>query len=312
MNKINHLITILITFSICVTTIVSCNKEETKSSSNLDYEPSSKSSIIDYSLINNTNNPYDFVGFEHNAIMDYIAEKCDIDNLSNYAIFEKVEGYVDSVFNTIGGHSFSEIQSIIGIGNAFTLGIQNGDSSYSTILSNATLAYWMDSVNRILLPMIKESQLYTPSVFAEHIISIEGIILSLNGHSSSFDNMNEYDMVLAALSIARYSYCYWYTVVSDPTHPWYYPIQNNTKEEGNGEADPIDFIEDVAVSFWADVRGFFGDVEVIPAQETVLPSGGTSTSGGIAINVSLKDACNASAAKWKERREKPEGSGNNE
>lgn len=99
----------------------------------------------------------------------------------------------------------------------------------------------------------------------------------------------EQAQALAALSIARYSYCYWYEVVNNYNSPWYF-YQNDTKECPIPEIGRC--IRDVAVSAAADIRGFFGKVEA-PADPN------NPTQGGVRINISLSRAGKASERRWK-------------
>ena len=270
---------------------IGCTKNETSSFLHSD------ATIMDgkgYSLlIANPNNPFDFVGSMHNQILDYVINKTPLDYLNDSIINSLTDSFMDSVYSDYSGQmSNIEYATLIATVDSFVSALTKGTANYSEIISNTYLSSALNTVSYMLIGMINNS-LVTPTYFAQSVASYENQILEQNEYSSPSDPViNEHAQTLAALAIARYSYCYWYEVVSNPNNPWYF-YTSETKECPIPQIARC--IRDVAVSAAADVRGFFGKVQA-PADPN------NPTQGGIRVDVSVSRAGKASSDKWKSQR----------
>ncbi len=245
------------------------------------------------SLIANPNNPFDFVGSMHNQILDYVIGKTSLEYMNDSIINYLTDMFMDSVYNDYSGQmTQADFATFIASVDTFVSALTKGTADYCTVISDSYLCTALNEVSNMLIGMINTS-LVSPTEFAQYVITYENQILEQNEYSSpDAPTINEQAQALAALSIARYSYCYWYEVVNNSNSPWYY-YQNNTKDCPIPEIGRC--IRDVAVSAAADVRGFFGKVDT-PADPN------NPTQGGLRINISLSRAGKASSKKWKSQK----------
>ncbi len=266
------------------TYFVSCNRES-------ETERSAVSSISHSKAAEYPANPYDFVGQRHNQFLNYLAATTNVGKLTTLDIFMASNEFSQTFLGQQDTLDLNEtIVHLEGTEN-YVNNLLHKNGSYGIFLSNPLLISIMDEFTHALRLMMSDSSLMLPDVFFSFINNLENQVLAEGMHTNpKEDIINEHAQVLSALAIARYSYDYWYDVISDSSNPWHYYVNNGTKETN---CRIWRFICDVAHTVKADVVGFFGDTTT-PADPQEPEKGGTSTS------ISCSRAGKASAYEWEQ------------
>ena len=166
-------------------------------------------------IIKNTNNPFDYVGGEHNTGVAYILTALGGPSTNDSLLLHADIGYmqtlgfttaqVDSVYNlgvSLGYFPFSKIPELDSLGNLmFSQGqISSTDNSYIQQIYSIASQYLQVSVDSA--DFSTDSTNYI--AFANSMISLESAINN-NSNLTSADKTG----LLSACSVGRYSASYW-------------------------------------------------------------------------------------------------------
>lgn len=217
--------------------------------------------------ISNPNNPYDYLGFLHNEVLDSVLLNPSSDSLLENAHI-KTGAFIKSIFplSSFTSSSFEESMLKANQGYRLMTDIILKRMTVSELGYNNELEPYVAEMYSICDSLIARNELFTPNEFAEKIIIIENKVLSYNKHnmpnySTGNTEMNQYDNVLASLAIARYSYTYWYDVATNDDNPLHDGFRGTPtyiccpplKELWDSIANVAEKVADVAVAVWADI-----------------------------------------------------------
>lgn len=236
-------------------------------------------------------NPYDFVGLHHNQFLDFLSRVSDVGNLTIQDIFEASRSFSQSVFGVQDTLTLEETEEYLINNEVLVDNLIHRNEDYSVLLSEPFLISIMDEFTEEMNHILQTSFLMPPQEFWGIINSLEDQVLAEGQYSDpEEESINEHAQVLAALAIARYSYDYWYNVVTNPDSPWHYYANKGAKE---ANCRIWRLICDVVHTVKADVVGFFGDTNT-PVDPQKPEEGGVST------GVSCSRAGKASAHEWEQ------------
>lgn len=263
---------------VCIFTVVqmvACSKEQDNNAPVASMVNSQKEPVA----ISNSSNPYDYCGRIHNEILDYIiAEESQPSQIDIYTLAQE---YLKNMYGMDSDISYAETSNGYNVMTDFITHVILEGVSFSQVYESDLIAEVMDTLASYANNMIHNNELLHPNVYANQIVGLEHRIMERrNDMSFSLDSIAEYDVTLAALSIARYSYAYWYDVANDIDNPWNYTI-NNTKSYNQDGDKPRNFwgklwdkicnivvgvtqtVVQVAVTPIVDVAGLvFGGMEI--------------------------------------------------
>ncbi len=256
----------------------------------------------EYSMENNKKityeNQYDYIGEMHNKGLDSIAiylgdnVRFDLEDLYNYNI-EK---------SNIDKDSISCIEYINKIRQK-----QNITYTYlyedSTILNDYgyCISYFMNKYRNYMLQVIGSDKEVTPNEFSANISKIEQEIM-LSQYFTDTIYSNDVATILSALSIAKYSYMYWYDSYNNSNHPWHEIIKdrlNTLKSKEEEKRGFWDILVTAAKCVVATVAIVPADVVggILELRPDPFPD---DLSGGVQAdpNDMCEGAKDASAAVW--------------
>lgn len=207
---------------------LACSKEE---------ENTAKNGTKEKCMMQNEANPYDFMGKLHNEGLEYGFSKLGYGDISEEDIYNSTIEFVEQNFpeNSINVHaSFDETQTIILNTEETVAALLLGECTTKEFFRDEFLAEMMNRLNELFVNMLETNELTSPEQFAEQTTDLENHIVCLNRHNkpSAYGELNEYDIALISLAIARYSYSYWYSVATDGSHPFHEYFLSGL---GNGE-----------------------------------------------------------------------------
>ncbi len=160
--------------------------------------------------LDNPDNPYEYVGVEHNAALDALAASPDFGNLS----IEDAHAIANqSVMTNLGNNyqvEHSEIaQAYELIENENGLSMAAEGLAADGIISPEAMATILE-----LDQLLEDSP--DPLSFAEAVMAMEADVMSNNAFTET-----EKAILLGGMSIARHSTCYWVNAALDVNNPWY-------------------------------------------------------------------------------------------
>ena len=184
--------------------------------------------------ISNSSNPYDYCGQIHNEILDYIIEETT--NPSCNDIFTLTKEYLLNNYNMNSTVSLSEVGNGFDIITEIVTYSLLEKASFSQMFSSEVVSNTFDSIASYAYTMISTNKLFSPVEYAGQLVVIENRIYEDRLNSGiSADSVTDYDIALAALAIARYSYSYWYEVAADPDNPWNNASDNLKSHNEDGD-----------------------------------------------------------------------------
>lgn len=260
----------------------SCTKENIHSDPKVK-EDGSSSATIQY-CFDNPDNPYEYVGVQHNLGLDAVAASADLNNLS----VEKAY-YIayETVANNLGANQQVPFELIK---DAFVF----MDHAEPLLAAADFLVTEGDISDQAYQQIIKLNYLLDnspdPQTLGLAILDLEKEIMQNTAYTTF-----ELEVLLGGTSIARHSTCYWINAALDPNSPWYPYFHTNTL---NGQAADRDLIEDIGEIFKPvvefvkkDITGYKTTKKVV---KKILPDGSIVTEVisvvvGVVYSVFAKD-----------------------
>ena len=188
----------------------------------------------------NPNNPYDYVGVQHNLGLDAIAAS---PNFGNLTIEEAYAIAYETVANNLG---VTENVPYETAEPAFAL-----TGAAEPLLEVAQILFSDGDISEQAYNSIVElNQLFDtddPQVFGNSVLNMEEAILQ-NGAYTTF----ELEVLLGGTSIARHSTCYWIDAALDPASPWYPYLNTNSAGDMASDRGLWDWIKKA----WKKVKRF--------------------------------------------------------
>jgi len=182
-------------------------------------------------LKSDSKNPFDFVGINHNAYLDYFAEHYDVNKITDANIYD-----ANVHFLTKYSLSFDEFQKQLLSNQSISINLSKGDYSYidnNKNIDNSSKSYLKQFYSLIDSLSKNCTELVTSDQFNSLISAIEQNVIAEGLYSSpdNTDSLNCPATVLCVLSIAKYSYSYWYNAYIDKNNPWHNIVYStvNTK-----------------------------------------------------------------------------------
>ena len=241
-------------------------------------------------------NPYDYVGVLHNQELDSIA--CYLGKNLRFNLKDLYEYNVKKSNINEDSISYATYRNEIKQKQNLTYTYLYEDS---TILNDYgyCFSYFMNKYRNYMLQVLDSNKDVTPSEFTSNIESIEQEVISSQYFSDTIYS-NDVATILSALSIAKYSYMYWYDSYNNSNHPWHKIIKDrlNTlkakEEEKRGFWDILvtaaKCVVATVATVPADVVGGLLEMEPNPQY----PKGGLKGNPGDICN----GAIDASSAVW--------------
>ena len=265
----------------------SCEKEEDMKTQIRDVDTQSIKSTM--------TNPYNFVGELHNEGLNYIVQNCDLMNLTDTAIYGAVNSFMKERFGISSDVKYEDITEMNLVVPDNVASLLLGEKSAISFIQKEELAIVMDSVIAILRTMLEENKLMNPNEFSEKIMLLENVVLKMECHNPTptiTSVLNEYDAILSALAIYKYSYSYWYEVVNNENHLW-----NLFSSKSLQTKKPCKFLEKVVNFFKEAAEVVVKAVVTVPvdAWSGLYNSGKPNT-----ISINLVEAINGSGDIWNE------------
>jgi hypothetical protein len=178
-----------------------------------------------------TSNPLNFLGEEHNSLLDFVAKdpgfptatEKDIHQIASqfeFKVFGKVETDYPSVKKTM-----DQARKIAYQEAALTSSI-----SPDLPFSEKEIEY-LKKLEQLFKEAADESTQQYKSVeeFTKEIETLEMAILknlSVEYDKKKFEG-NSVSILLGACAIAKYSYAFWIRAATDPAHPWHNKLDNS-------------------------------------------------------------------------------------
>lgn len=195
----------------CMTIIISCNKEKiTKSELDI---PNSTSSL------QSSFNELNYVGENHNALLDYVKDNLDLSQASKYDRYLEAKEFTQTMAN------WTEFQNqsatALNLSSQTGWGAQAVDQGYFP----EELAPYLDSLEQIFEDAIDQNN----DTFME-ILTFENRINSLIDYiieheeyvyDSDTKTGNSVAKLVGALVLAKYSYAYWLNAALDEDNEWH-------------------------------------------------------------------------------------------
>ena len=265
----------------------SCEKEEDMKTQIRDVDTQSIKSTM--------TNPYNFVGELHNEGLNYIVQNCDLMNLTDTAIYGAVNSFMKERFGISSDVKYEDITEMNLVVPDNVASLLLGEKSAISFIQKEELAIVMDSVIAILRTMLEENKLMNPNEFSEKIMFLENVVLKMECHNPTptiTSVANEYDAILSALAIYKYSYSYWYEVANNETHLWNLFLSKSLQTK-----KPCEFLEKVVNFFKEAAEVVVKAVVTVPvdAWSGLYNSGKPNT-----ISINLVEAINGSGDMWNE------------
>ncbi|NLJ83081.1 MAG: hypothetical protein GX330_08155 [Bacteroidales bacterium] len=181
-------------------------------------------------------NPYNFVGQLHNDALDYIAATCDLEELSGQDINNAVNNFLQSNFINYVPVSYTKFKQHLDEADELAAALYTSSMSFESILSECNaedVGNILDRLTELFRNIDASNGIILPNNFENEVIILENEVISLNKHNNPEETleMNIYSAALATLSIAKYSYEYWYNAKMEPEHPWYSLVQAKDGDE---------------------------------------------------------------------------------
>ena len=263
----------------------SCEKEENMKTQIRD--------VGTQSIKSSMTNPYNFVGELHNEGLNYIVQNCDFMNLTDTTIYDAVNSFVKERFGISSDVKYEDITEMNLVVPDNVASLLLGEKSAISFIQKEELAIVMDSVIAILRTMLEENKLMNPNEFSEKIMLLENVVLKMECHNPTptiTSVVNEYDAILSALAIYKYSYSYWYEVANNENHLW-----NLFSSKSLRTKKPCEFLEKVGNFFKEAAEVVIKVVATVPydAWSGLYNSGKRNT-----LSVDIKKAINGSADMW--------------
>ena len=194
--------------------------------------------LTSYPAFVNGENPYDFVGQLHNNALDYIAASCNMTTLNGEAINNAVNDFMQNHFTNYNPSSYTKFMQHVEEADELTAELYTGITSLENILMECDAddaGNILDRLTQLFRDADASNVVISPNSFRNQVAVLESEVIGWNKHSNPEQTleMNIYSATLATLSIAKYSYEYWYHAEMDLEHPWY-PLTQAKKGDEPG------------------------------------------------------------------------------
>ncbi|MEI6695178.1 MAG: hypothetical protein WCO13_03830 [Bacteroidota bacterium] len=291
MKKISLIIASLLIFSSFI--FYSCKKEDKLNNTN---------GSVNVSKPNNpkrsTENPFDFVGVEHNQYLDYLSANCNVNAITKIDIYNANKGFFSDyslTYDQFEQQLLKNQDQILKLSNGEDNNLVNND--YNDELTKLCLTQFNDLIGSL----VKNDELVSPDFFSLQIEKIEQSVIEQGLYSlPDTDTINNHARVLCFLSIAKHSYNYWYNAYMDNTNPWhnivYSAVNSNSKGIFGALWTGIKAIGKAIVTPFADAYGFLS-----PSPENVEfsnPMTGQGPTITYSLSTCIHSAGQASASVW--------------
>jgi hypothetical protein len=231
---------------IILVALSSCSKD------NIESNPATETTLYNSKTCNSD---YDKYGIRHNQYLNEISDYANLDNLNSFEIFQISTEIIYQEEQAPTWNEFSAQLSYLDLLSPNS----SANETVNLLLNDEVITEdELPFINDLAkLIDITENQEYTSFQFSEKLNVIENKIISHCDiqHCSESERGNYASKLLAAISIARHSYDYWYTAVNDETHPWHNIATNQTK-------GPWGFIKRVARDFWGFIASGQGGISI--------------------------------------------------
>ncbi|MFK8103781.1 MAG: hypothetical protein AB8G15_14700 [Saprospiraceae bacterium] len=223
---------------LCVLLLTSCSKEAPLQPQKAANDPIPLANEEVELCFANPNNPYEYVGEQHNLGLDRIAETPGFENLSIEEAHAIAAETVEANLGVDEGVPFQDLTDAYEFTNSEEPFLEVAQS----LASDGTIS---DEAYSKLLEMnqiLDDSE--DPVSFGEKMIDFENEVMN-NGSFTA----EELEIILGAASIARHSTCYWMTAALNADNPW--NVHLGLDSNGlNGGAD-------ARWGWWKKVKRFF-------------------------------------------------------
>lgn len=243
-------------------------------------------------------NPYEFVGVQHNEKLTQFAEylKGDI-YFSSQDLYEFNKDR-NPEFNV----SIADYEQNLDESMDLTYKFMFEDkTALQEILKSDVLNKYILEFRDVMLNVINSSSDITPSQFDERIVRLEESIMNDNTFEKE-EYQNDRIILLATMSIARHSYAYWYAAYTQPTHPWYNMIDARIKSLNKGALAKEKEKEKKGI--WSKVltvaKCVVAAVATVPfdAVVTTDSDGGTIRNTDLTLEKMIEGAAETSSEVW--------------
>lgn len=274
MKKRIILATLAVALIAGVSIFAACTKEENKNNEYHRHFNGTKAATY-------TENPYDFMGQWHNEALTGLYNQYNTLFVPDSIIYNYVTQFVMSKISDMSTTDLPT-QDDWSICSFYLLDDTyktiSGESPMSQYLTDPVLDYVTDSLVKILTLMVtRDNYLLTPDDFDLKIFKLEDTILSLELHNTpTMTNLNtlilnDYDMVLTCLAVARYSYSFWYNVATDENNFLHDDFLSDIVSDPDAkEAGPCPLIQKVRNFFHTvatAVTDFISDVATVVSSD---------------------------------------------
>lgn len=225
---------------------------------------------------NTVENPYEFVGVQHNEKLDLFAK-----HIGNSIYFSSEDLYEfnkqrDPKFDISMEDYEKDLDEQMELTYKFMFEDKN---ALQEVVNSDVLNGYLLEFRDIMLNVLNNSSDVTPSQFCERIFSLEKRIMNDEIFSKE-EYQSDYMVLMSAMSIARHSYAYWYSAYTQPTHPWYNMINARIKYLDNSMSAK----EKEKKGFWSKVvtiaKCVVAAVATVPADIVGALSSGETTVNG--------------------------------
>ncbi|MGP1515511.1 MAG: hypothetical protein ACTTJH_06070 [Bacteroidales bacterium] len=248
---------------------------------------------------NSTENPFEYVGVEHNNLLDVFANQLrDSIHFSDWDIYRFDVANDDLNSSEYTFANFSADMSTI---DAVVPDFLYSDPVVYRRFSNSEIVYsYMLRLREILIGAINSEYPLTPNEFTQSVCGIEDEVIGLYSNTTDVNVVRDYACVLGALAIAKYSYLYWYSATFDKNHLWYKIVNNriNTKSV-KGLCRWLRAVVEAAIT---DVSGFVQEAVESATPTTIIgPDGVAVPAITIDAGKAVKQGARASKHVYKDR-----------
>lgn len=285
MKKFKFL-TISILLALGIFTIFSCAKDNEQNPST-----AAKSTY-------DSSNPFLFVGDAHNNILDYIAYHAGTDSLTDNTIFLLTKDYMSEFHNYTWASSFEDFINLQQAADILSTSMMNNNVPTTMVFEDEDLQKIFNDLFTLLNNIISRESLLDETQFIDSITLLEKkVSYSIPDMINSRELTSEQEIVLASLSIAKSSYCYWLNAINGNNDFWSYTYSDDNVKKPR----PLKLIKDIACTVAKDVCAFAESAN----EHTVVrydPIDSSVIERRTDLLASIADAGAASSDEWENRR----------
>lgn len=201
----------LANLSLCFAIFIACSKDKLKTSNDTGSSDSPLRSEFVFSELN-------YIGENHNSLLDYVKENLDLSTASKYDRYLKAKQFTNSSPNWSMFQGTSEA--------AYNHSMESGWSGIAVENEylDPALSHYLDSLEKIFSEAIDQvNNTFMPiDDFENRVNTLIGQIIETEDYQydPSTTSGNDVAKLLGALVLAKYTYSYWVTSALDESNEW--------------------------------------------------------------------------------------------